>query len=86
MSPERDAILLAGVVGLVVGWLVCLITREGAPLAHVSGAILGAFMGTRLYVAVDATPVDGFASLQTASATAGAIALALLVNQILRNG
>jgi hypothetical protein len=52
----------------------------------VSGAILGAFMGTRLYVAVDATPVDGFASLQTASATAGAIALALLVNQILRNG
>jgi uncharacterized membrane protein YeaQ/YmgE (transglycosylase-associated protein family) len=83
MDFEANVLLLSGIVGLVVGILICVATGDRAFLIHITSAFLGAFVGGYLSGTIESAPMTG-ASVKIGSATVGAIALALLVNRILR--
>jgi uncharacterized membrane protein YeaQ/YmgE (transglycosylase-associated protein family) len=83
MGFEADLLLLASIVGLVVGLLICVTTGDRAFLVHIASAFLGAFVGGYLSGAIESAPMTG-GPVQIVSATFGGIALALLVNRILQ--
>jgi uncharacterized membrane protein YeaQ/YmgE (transglycosylase-associated protein family) len=83
MGFEANVVLLAGIVGLVIGPLICVTTGDRAFLVHISSAFLGAFVGGYLSGTIESAPMTG-TPVQIVSATLGAIALALLVNWFLQ--
>ncbi len=83
MTLEANVLLVSGIVGLVVGPLICLISGDRAILVHISSAFLGAFVGAYLFATYDSSPMT-VVPLQIVASTLGGAALALVVNRILR--
>jgi uncharacterized membrane protein YeaQ/YmgE (transglycosylase-associated protein family) len=83
MSLETEALLVACIVGLIVGWLAHVIAKNQAPLMDIMSAFLGALVGGYLSRAIEPLPTIPSLTIEVISALFAAIVLVFVINRVL---